>query len=227
MKLSIIIPTLQEEAAIGRLLPYLFQHLDAEAEVIVADGGSQDATCLVALQTGARVVQCQKRGRAAQMNAGARQAKGSILYFLHADTFPPKNFQAQIQQALKAGCKSGCFRLAFDEAHWFLRFNAWFTRFDVDAVRFGDQSLFVQRENFFGIGGFDEDHILLEDQEIIGRLKKTGPFQVLPAAVVTSARRYRQIGIIRLQACYYLIYALYRLGWPQPRLLRLYKQLLG
>ncbi len=227
MKLSIIIPTLEEEAAIGKLLHYLSRHLEAEAEVIVADGGSLDATCAMALRAGARVVQCPRRGRAAQMNAGAHRAKGDVLYFLHADTFPPKDFQRLIRLAVEAGCRSGCFRLKFDEPHWFLRFNAWFTRFDVNAVRFGDQSLFVQSALFIGVGGFDENHLLLEDQEIIGRLKRAGTFRVLPAAVVTSARKYRQLGVVKLQACYYLVYALYRMGWPQPRLLRLYKQLLG
>ncbi|QCR24706.1 TIGR04283 family arsenosugar biosynthesis glycosyltransferase [Pontibacter sp. SGAir0037] len=228
MKLSIIIPTLNEEASIGEVLHYLRQCLSAQsAEIIVADGGSLDQTVAQAEAAGARVVSCGAKGRAVQMNAGARAATGDVLYFLHADTYPSPDFYKLITESIGKGYKSGCFRLKFDDRHWFLRLNAWFTRFDVDAIRFGDQSLFVERVAFSVAGGFDEKHLLLEDQEIIKRLKKLGKFTVLKAAVVTSARKYRQQGVIRLQAIYYLIYTLYRLGWSQPGLVRLYKKLLG
>lgn len=227
MSISIVIPTLQEEAVISRLIHYLRQYLDQASEIIVADGGSTDATCLLAQEAGAIVLKCRNKGRAAQMNEGAGIAKGEILYFLHADTFPHPDFQIRIKEAINQRYKSGCFRLLFNEKHWFLEFNAWFTRFNIDAVRFGDQSLFVKREVFYKVGGFDETHLLLEDQEIIKRLKKEGHFKVLPVAVVTSARKYKQIGVMKLQGCYYLIYILYRLGWSQARLVKLYKSFLG
>ncbi|SFU90243.1 transferase 2, rSAM/selenodomain-associated [Pontibacter akesuensis] len=227
VKLSIIIPTLNEAAAIGKLLAYLRQHTSPETELIVADGGSTDATTHIAEEMGALVLRCRPRGRAPQMNAGATAASGDILYFLHADTFPPEGFELQLRQAVQHGNGSGCYRLKFDLPHWFLRANAWFTRFDVDALRFGDQSLFVRRGVFLQCGGFDERLTLLEDQEIIRRLRRVAPFVVLPQQVVTSARKYKEHGVLRLQAVYYLIYGLYRSGVSQRRLLKVYKWLLS
>lgn len=226
LKLSIIIPTYNEEAAIRKLLPYLRRHTGAATELIVADGGSMDVTRSIAAGFGVRVIQCKRKSRALQMNEAAAVANGDVLYFLHADTFPPENFEELIQEAIRQGNGSGCFRLRFDAPHWFLRANAWFTRFDVDAIRFGDQSLFVQRELFVRAGGFDERLLLLEDQEIVGRLRRLAPFVVLPHAVVTSARKYKQHGVYRLQAGYFLIYTLYRLGVAQERLVQVYKWLL-
>jgi len=226
MKLSVIIPAFNEAASIGRLLHYL-QQLAPAAELLVADGNSTDATVTIAGRAGATVVPCLRRGRGPQMNAGAAAASGDMLYFLHADTFPPVDLEKQLQQAWQQGYGSGCFRLRFDDSHWFLRLNAWFTRFDVDALRFGDQSLFVRREVFERAGGFNEEMLLLEDQEIIGRLRRVAPFAVLPACVVTSARKYRQHGIYRLQGCYFYIYALYRMGISQQLLLQAYKRLLA
>lgn len=226
MKLSIIIPTFNEEAAIGLLLLYLQQHTSPDTEIIVADGGSQDATCAIVNVEGAQVVHCQQKGRGPQMNAGAAASTGDILYFLHADTFPPAAFETHIKQAVQQSIGSGCYRLRFDFPHWFLQLNAWFTRFDVDAIRFGDQSLFVRRDIFSSAGGFNEQLVLLEDQEVISRLRKIAPFAVLPQQVTTSARRYREVGVYRLQAGYFLVYGLYRMGVSQERLVRVYKWLL-
>ncbi|CAM3765619.1 TIGR04283 family arsenosugar biosynthesis glycosyltransferase [Pontibacter korlensis] len=226
MKLSIIIPTYNEEAVIGELVGYLRSHTSAVTEVIVADGGSTDITQRIATAAGARVLGCERKGRATQMNAGARIAAGDILYFLHADTFPPPDFEEQLTRAVMQGYGSGCYRLKFDFQHWFLRLNAWFTRFDVDAVRFGDQSLFVRRDVFEKAGGFNEQLLLLEDQEIVERVRRCAPFVVLPAKVITSARKYRQLGVYRLQCSYFLIYTLYRLGLSQERLVKVCKRLL-
>mgnify|MGYP005750468023 CR=1 FL=1 len=226
MKLSIIIPTLQEEATIGDLLSYLKRHTTPGTEIIVADGGSTDDTQSIARETGAKVIVCRQRGRGFQMNRGAEEATGDVLYFLHADTQPPANFEDSIRQALTQGYGSGCFRLLFDSQHWFLRLNAWFTRFNINALRFGDQSLFVQKSIFDQAGGFNEKMLLLEDQEVIGRLRRLAPFKVLPQYVTTSARKYKQVGTFKLQAGYFVIYTLYRLGLSQQQLVRTYKWLL-
>lgn len=226
MKLSIIIPTLNEEAVIGDLLAYLCSHTSPVTEVILADGGSTDRTCAIGVEQGARVLHCTCKGRAPQLNAGAAAATGQVLYFLHADTYPPPNFEVQLQQAVQQGIASAAYRLRFDLPHWFLRLNAWFTRFDVDALRFGDQSLMVLREVFTKAGGYNECMRLLEDQEIIGRLRRYGRFAVLPWRVTTSARKYKELGVYRLQGGYFLIYSLYRLGASQERLLQVYRRLL-
>lgn len=225
MKLSIVIPTLQEEAAIGVLLEYLSRHTSPGTEVIVADGGSTDHTRSIAAAAGARVIHCACRGRGFQMNCGAAVATGDVLYFLHADTYPPAQFEERIRKAVEWGDGSGCFRLRFDVQHWFLQLNAWFTKFDVDAIRFGDQSLFVRHEVFRQVGGFNVQLHLLEDQEIIGRLRKVTRFSVLEEHVTTSARKYEQVGVYKLQAGYFLIYTLYRLGLSQQRLVQVYRWL--
>lgn len=222
---SIIIPAYNEAAGIGALVRYLRQ-VAAEAEIIVADGQSTDATRAEAAAAGARVVDCPQRGRARQMNHGASQARAELLYFLHADTYPPADFLARIRGAVAAGAGSGCFRLRFDHPHWFLRLSAWCTRLPLDAVRFGDQSLFVRRTVFEQAGGFRADMMLLEDQEIVPRLRRYGRFRVLPAAVVTSARKYLDNGVFRLQGVFVLLYLLYRLRLPQARLLAVYRALI-
>jgi rSAM/selenodomain-associated transferase 2 len=227
-KVSIIIPKYNEAGTIEKLVAYLKQ---AEStgylqEIIVADGGSTDYTCQLARQAGATAVIAPKKGRGAQMNYGALQATGHILYFLHADSYPPHSFLQDITSSVANGYNSGCYQLAFDEPHPFLRFNAWFTRFDINAVRFGDQSLFVTREIFHKAGGFREDLIIMEDQEIIGRIKKLAEFTVLPGKVTTSARKYRENGVYKLQGIFFLIYFLYQLGVPQERLVKLYKRLI-
>jgi GT2 family glycosyltransferase len=160
------------------------------------------------------------------MNAGASLAKGEILYFLHADSIPPMGFISRILEAMNGGAVSGCFRLAFDHDHWFLRANSWFTRFNVNAVRFGDQSLFVTREVFQKSGGFSENLLMMEDQEIIHRLRMHGRFRVMHDAVVTSARKYIDNGVYRMQGIFYTIWLLYYLGYSQQRLLKLHRKLI-
>lgn len=225
---SIIIPTYKEAAGIGALLRYLSASAGPAGgvELLVVDANSPDATAEVARQAGGRVLVLNQKGRAAQLNAGAAAAQGHILYFLHADTYPPANFLPAIRQALATGAGSGCFRLRFDHPHWFLRANAWFTRFDVDAFRFGDQSLFTRREVFLQAGGFREELLLLEDQEIVTRLRRHGAFRVLPQAVVTSARKYLENGVFRLQSIFAFLCLLYRLRVPQPWLVRVYNRLI-
>ncbi|MBF9237681.1 TIGR04283 family arsenosugar biosynthesis glycosyltransferase [Hymenobacter sp. BT683] len=226
---SIIIPTYNEAEGIEALLQHLRQAgtaTDANVEIIVADGCSTDATISLAQRGGARVLACPTKGRAAQLNFGAQHAAGSILYFLHADSLPPAGFLADIRQAVAADFGCGCFRLAFDEPHWFLRANAWFTRFKLPIARFGDQSLFVERTVFEHAGGYREELFLMEDQEIIRRLRQLTQLRVLPATIVTSARKYRENGIFRLQGIFYLLVVLYYLGVSQSRLLRLYRALI-
>ncbi|MBO3271924.1 TIGR04283 family arsenosugar biosynthesis glycosyltransferase [Hymenobacter defluvii] len=221
---SIIIPTFNEADSIAELVRCLrAATVGDEVEILVADGQSPDATAALAQAAGARVVVCPRKGRAAQMNHGAHMATGEILYFLHADTYPPAGFLADIRQALAQGYRSGCYRLAFDHPHWFLRANAWFTRFPWTVVRFGDQSLFVSRALFAQIGGFREDLLVMEDQEIIVRLKAQGPFRVVPRTVTTSARKYLDNGVYRLQGLFTSIAMLYWVGVSQENLVRFYR----
>ena len=178
--ISIIIPTFNEEESITRLIDYLKHCIDDDGvEFIISDGGSNDKTVVLAQKAGAEVLKSPKKGRAAQMNEGAKIAKGEILYFLHADSYPPKTFINDIKKAIKDNYRSGCYRLAFDLDHPILKFYAWFTRFDIDYLRFGDQSLFIEKELFFKIGSFDEKLIVMEDQLIVREIKKEASFKIL------------------------------------------------
>lgn len=226
--ISIIIPTYNEEENIADTILEIKKR-DNESlisEIIVSDGQSTDKTLLVASNAGATVVASPKKGRSAQMNYGASLAKGEILYFLHADSIPPEDFTKNIVDAFEKNYIAGCFRLAFDYPHWFLKANCWFTRFDVNAIRFGDQSLFVTKNVFEKCGGFDENLLMMEDQEIIHRIKKQGKFTVMNGAMITSARKYLDNGIYRMQFIFFRIWIVYYLGYSQEYLLKLHRKLI-
>ena len=224
--ISIIIPTYNEADQIEQTISKIHAANGAhEIEIIVADGGSTDETVPIALRSNAITIVSNK-GRAAQMNKATCVAKGDVLYFLHADSIPPKNFTSSILNAVTKNCSSGCFRLSFDHSHWFLKANCWFTRFNVNAVRFGDQSLFVTKDVFQKTGGFNERLFMMEDQEIIHRIKKYGRFKVVNDVVTTSARKYLDNGIYRMQAIFFRIWFLFYLGYSQERLLKLHRRLI-
>ncbi len=225
MEISIIIPVLNEAGRLANLLPELRRRSETAAvlETIVVDGGSQDGSPGVAASLGARVLQAPA-GRARQMNAGARAARGEILYFLHADTLPPSGYDRWILQAMEGGLQAGCFRLRFHPPHWLLSAFAWCTRINHPLCRGGDQSLFVPRPWFEGSGGFDEAFQIYEDNEFIGRLYRDYDFRVLPAWVTTSSRRYQKAGVFRLQYHYSVIHLKRMLGTPPEGLYAYYRK---
>lgn len=227
--ISIVIPALNEEEGIARLIEELHRRQSGGhfiREIIVADGGSRDATRREAESAGATVFTCSRKGRAVQMNEGAERASGDILYFLHADTLPPRRFDSQIMQAISAGAGAGCFQLKFSNDHTVLRFYAWCTRFKTTLVRFGDQSLFVTSENFRKIDGFDEQLVVMEDQKIVSNLKAVTSFVLLNESVTTSARKYENNGVVRLQFVFGVIMILYYFGVGQETLVHFYKSLI-
>lgn len=222
--ISIIIPVLNEEAYIGKLLTYLQNSSSKDnPEIIVVDGGSKDNTIGIAKTLGATVLRSRK-GRAIQMNLGARHACGDILYFLHVDTLPPKNFDNFIVQAVAKGHEAGCFRMRFDSTSWFLKFFASLTRINHRICRGGDQSLYVTKEIFWHIKGFNENYIIYEDSEFIGRLYKTIGFKVLREWVITSARKYEKNGVVKLQYHFGVIHLKSLLGAGPDKLYDYYKR---
>ena len=228
MEISIIIPVLNEAERLGNLLPELRNRSETGAirEIIVVDGGSEDESREVSAANGAMILEAPK-GRARQMNAGARLARGAILYFLHADSLPPAGYDRWILQAMGEGPQAGCFRLRFEPPHWFLNAFAWCTRINHPLCRGGDQSLFVPRLWFEKTGGFDEAFQIYEDNQFIGRLYREFSFRVLPAYVTTSARRYENVGLFRLQYHYFVIHLKRILGDPPEALYSYYQKHIG
>jgi rSAM/selenodomain-associated transferase 2 len=231
-EISIIIPILNEAETIEKLLNHLLENSSKEniAEIIVVDGGSSDGSKAIVsgrahlyteakadvesipkdlsttLEETAIVILNSPKGRAKQMNLGAKHATGSILYFLHADSFPPKNFDQHIINEVKHGNIAGCFRLQFNHNHWWLRLASWLTQFHWRACRGGDQSQFITKALFDEIGGFDEGYIIYEDNMLINELYKRKQFTVINKKLITSARRYEKHGIWKLQYHFWTIY---------------------
>jgi len=194
MRLSIVIPTLNEAATICATLESIPKSTDLE--VIVVDGGSQDATVELARSSGARVL-ASSRGRATQMNAGARAATGELLLFLHGDTQLPEGFEASIRQALaQHGTVAGAFRLRLDAPLRGLRLVERLANWRSEHLQlpYGDQGLFLKAELFRALGGF-ADISIMEDFELTQRLRHRGRVVTLPLAVVSSARRWQSLGI--------------------------------
>ena len=208
MHVSIIIPALNEAACIERTLKSL-QHQARPFEIIVADGGSGDATATIAKQY-ATVVHA-KRGRANQMNAGAAASSGDVLLFLHADSKLPPDGLSQIRETLTQKAESGTFRLQFDTSSPLLGFYSFFTRFRLPKFSFGDRGLFVKRSLFDELGGFAAIPIF-EDLEIVQRLHKRGSFTFLPSYVTTAARRFEQHGYLKQQLLNGYLWLSYQLG---------------
>jgi len=196
MPIACIIPTLNEAAAAPGLVRQL---IDARfSEVIVADGGSDDGTPELCRAAGARVIETLP-GRGAQLAAGAAQSQSDILLFLHADSSPPANAHDLILGAMRRrDVVGGAFRLRFDAPHPLLRLYAAASRLNATPFTFGDQGLFVRREVYDAIGGFQAWPIL-EDLEIQRRLRRAGRFVKLAPAMSTSARRFLRDGVLRRQ----------------------------
>lgn len=227
MRIAAVIPTLDEEIALRTTLPRLLQLLEGPGQgaidqIVLVDGGSKDHTLRIAEAAGVRVVHAP-RGRGPQLNAGAAASEAEILWFLHADSVPPAQGAAKIRQALAGGAVGGAFVLRFDGQARLYRLGEWVVarRSRRHGMALGDQGQFVRRDAFDAIGGFP-DWPILEDLEFIRRLRRHGRLAILEPPMLTSARRYRQGGLVRTTARNWLIFALYHLGVPVASLARLY-----
>ena len=225
--ISIIIPTYNEEENIQKLLSYLKNNDKGEAvEIIVADGASQDSTAILAKEAGAIVINCIKKGRAAQMNYGATFANGDVLYFVHADTFPPLTFVNDITNAVENGYGFGRYRTKFDSNTFVLRLNAFFTRFDMFMCYGGDQTLFIKKDVFNTIGGFKEEMLIMEDYEIVERAKQKSKYKIFNKASLVSARKYETNSWLKVQKANYTIVQMYKKGASQNDMITCYKKML-
>ena len=230
-KISIIIPVLNEATTIEATLTRL-QHV-SDIEVIVVDAGSRDETMELAQRCCSRFAPSSElkvisaaAGRACQMNAGAAIATGDILLFLHADTHLPSEFDTLVRQSLEnPSTIAGAFELSIDSDLRGLRLIERIVnmRSRVFSMPYGDQAIFLKATTFDELGGFPELPIM-EDFELMRRLKCQGQITLVPASVLTSGRRWQKLGVVKTTLINQLIIAGYFLGISPTQLVRWYRQ---
>lgn len=219
-----VIPTLNEEQAIGGTLRRV-RALEGDPEIIVVDGGSSDRTTAIAREVGAKVLTAE-RGRGTQLAAGAAQATGNILWFLHADTHPPSDAISHIVSAIRsANVVGGNFRLRFTGNGWGSRFtSAYQPVLRALKVMYGDSAIFVRRDIYEQCGGMG-NLPLFEDLDLTRRLKKYGQVVTVPAIVTTSSRRFEGRSFSWTFAQWTLLQLLYWAGVSPKRLASLYQDI--
>jgi rSAM/selenodomain-associated transferase 2 len=219
--ISVLIPVLNEAEGIAALLTAL-QQLDV-AEIIVADGGSGDATRSIVAQFGGVLLVACPRGRGPGVNAAARAATQPLLVILHADTFLPTDAPRLIRATLAdENVAAGCFRMSFNCRSVALGLYAWASRYETACTTFGDQAYFMRRATFEVVGGAP-DWPFLEDVALREKLKACGRFVKRPESVVTSARRFEKRGIVRGQLRNAIVLGGYACGVPIAALAAYYQ----
>ena len=193
-------------------------------EIVLVDGGSTDATATIVARFPEISLLASPRGRARQMNAGARAARGDVLLFLHADTLLPDGALAAVGAAAgDPGVVGGRFDVRFDNPRRVFRMIAWFVnqRSRWTGISAGDQAIFVCREPFDALGGY-ADVPLMEDVELCRRLKRRGQMIALRLSVTTSARKWEREGAVRTILLMWALRFFYMVGVPPARLHRWY-----
>jgi rSAM/selenodomain-associated transferase 2 len=225
VKISIIIPTLNESLLLQRLLCGLNKIIDSQVEIIVVDGGSNDNTLEIASKY-AHQVFVTEQGRATQMNYGAAFAKGEVLFFLHADSMLTTNAFQKLKEIVKESAYvGGAFRLQIDSNKLLLSIISQVVnlRSRFFHLVYGDQGIFVRKKKFLEIGKFLITP-LMEDVEFYGRLRASGKTVILNEKILTSARRWEKEGILYATFRNWLLLIMYYMGIPAKQLEKLYLQ---
>ncbi|MCQ4922565.1 TIGR04283 family arsenosugar biosynthesis glycosyltransferase [Tissierella carlieri] len=220
---SIIVPVLNEEKTIKENLENLTK-IEGNKEIIVVDGGSCDKTVDIAKKYA--IVINSTRGRARQMNTGAKIANGNILWFVHSDSKLDKNSIFEIEKTMEEGYIGGCFKLYFYDLDTpFMRYvsNSSHRRAKYLKLIFGDQGTFMRKDIFEELNGY-KDMELMEDWELSRRIHKLGKMKVLDKKIGTSARRFKEGGQLKTLLLMHKIKILYMLGTPTDKLSKIYRQ---
>lgn len=221
--ITIIIPVLNEEATIAKCLMNIIE-IPGEKELIVVDGGSQDRTVEIASRY-ARVITSSK-GRAQQMNSGANETTGDVLWFIHSDSRLHQNSLFEINKSIEENYIGGCLELYFyDLDTRFMRFLARSSNLRAKYLKliFGDQGIFMRRDIFDKLGGF-KDMELMEDWELSRRIHRLGKMKMINEKIGTSARRFQRDGQLKTLLKMHKIKFLYLLGTPTDKLNKIYRE---
>lgn len=223
MRVSIIVPALNEAAGISEFLRNLLA-IEGEKEIIVVDGGSRDATVLVASEFGGVTVLHANPGRGTQMHTGALAAAGEVFWFVHADTLPPRTALAEINQALDdPGVVGGNFGLLFSGPTRAARqLTAIYPALRLLRLSYGDSGIFIRRSTYEQIGGF-RPFALFEDLDLLRRMRKAGRFVHIPTRIVTSSRRFEQRNFALVWLHWTTLQILYWAGAPPNWIARWYR----
>ena len=222
--LSVIIPCLDDGGRLGATLARVMSEPGVD-EVVVADGGSRDHSARVAREAGA-VLTVSRPGRGIQQNRGAGAASGGLFFFLHADALPPPGFPRIIRETLAdQGVAAAAFSLGLDREGLRPRLvcGGANLRARLFSLPYGDQGIFLRREVFEAAGGFPEQEIM-EDFELMRRLRGRGRIVIRPERVTASARRWQRLGYLRTTLVNQYMIAAYLLGAPPASLSRRYRR---
>ncbi len=228
MTLTVIVPTLNEAGHIGQLICDIQQYDGTHlTDLLVVDGGSTDNTVAQAQAAGARVISSAQPGRANQMNYGARLAIGDVLYFVHADVKIHPDFVADVRQAVAGGNDAGCYRFKFASEHPMLKLNSYGTRLPGLMSRGGDQTLFITQSLFNRLGGFQKRYVIMEDFDIITRIRAVARFCIIPKDVIVSARKYEANSWLRVQVANLTAFSLFFMNISPIRIAKTYRKMLN
>lgn len=225
MAVSIIIPTLNEEDNIKNLLNNL-KNLKGDFEVIFSDGGSSDKTLDIIKDFGNYKIITSKKGRARQLNNGAKESNNDILFFLHADSIIEENALIKIEDFIKNGNKVGCLKIKFDSKKILMNIFAILSNLRVKYrnIAFGDQGIFIEKKLFEDIGMF-EDIPLMEDYKLSIKLKNISRIKYIDSFIVSSSRRFEKNGIIKTALLMQKLQYMFRKGVSIDKIASIYNSM--
>ncbi len=230
MQISVIIPIYNEQENLVKRLSFLCEQANKfPIEIIVSNSPETTDNSRKVCQSFDKVtyLKSEKKGRAAQMNFGAKNATGDIFLFLHADVHLPKDFYSQIKRAILHSYKFGFFAYQFDKKSFLLDFNSKFTKRDGFFAGGGDQCHFFTKEFFESLRGYNENFCIMEDFEMIDRVRKNKiPFAIIQSKATVSSRKYQKNSWLKVNLINGFVFLQYKLGIHPTKLRKTYKSLL-
>lgn len=228
MRLSIIIPALNEKSNISKLYADRKAELN-RCEVIIVDApSSSDDLQSLKKDFDFKYLRSPNEGRATQMNLGAENAEGGIFLFLHADVIPPENFDLLVNEKIKEDFEMGFFAYQFDPSNTWLDLNSRFTYRDGIFAGGGDQCQFFTRSCFERLGKYDQDFVIMEDFEIIRRVRKSGvSYSIIQEPATVSSRKYECNSYFWVNLINLLAFGAFLIGVSPLKLKRFYRRALS